>query len=128
MGVTKRSLLLVTIISSVLLSACFGPGPGHGAKAAVGFRVGNRAIVALDQFHAVHGFYPAKEEELIPRYLPSLDAFSYAYHGDTNSLRYRRDKDGSFTLEFGYVSGFPRFMSICYYTSKTRQWKCLGYY
>ena len=124
----RRATFLSTVVLCLLLTACFGPTPGHGAKADVGFRAGERVIVALDRFHGEHGHYPAKAEELVPRYLPSPDAFAYTYHGDSNQVSYRREKDGSFSLEFGYVAGFPSYMNVCAYTSKTRKWRCVGYY
>ena len=123
-----RTISLVTAGLCLLLTGCFGPAAGHGAKAAVGFHAGERVIVALDRFHGEHGHYPAEAEELVPRYLPSRDAFACTYHGDLQHLSYHREKDGSFSLEFSYVAGFPSYMNVCFYTSKTRKWRCIGYY
>ncbi len=124
----KRAISLAAAALCLLLTGCFGPAPGHGAKANVGFRTGERVIVALDRFQGEHGHYPTKAEELVPRYLPSPDALAYTYHGDPNRVFYHREKDGSFSLEFGYVAGFPSYMNSCSYTSKTRRWRCVGYY
>ena len=124
----RRVISLVTAVLCLLLAGCFGLAPGHGAKANVGFRASERIIVALDQFRGERGHYPAKGEELVPRYLPSHNAFLYAYHGESNRVLYHREKDGSFSLEFCYGAGFPSFENTCSYTSKTRKWRCLGYY
>ena len=123
-----RSRAFAVALLPLLLTSCFGPGPGRGAAARTGFHTGEHIIVALDRFRDEHGHYPAKAQELVPDYLASLDAFAMTYGGDPEHLSYRREKDGSFSLGFSYVSGFPSSISHCGYTSKTRKWDCHGYF
>lgn len=123
-----RSIFVAVAFLPLLLTSCFGPSPGHGAAARTGYHHSEHIIAALDRFHGEHGHYPAEEKELVPRYLPSLDVFALAYAGDPQHLFYHREGDGSFSLGFNYVSGFPSYMNHCSYSSKTRQWECHGYY
>ena len=123
-----RQRCAAALALTALLAGCFGPGAGRGPRAATGYQTAAPIIAALEQYRYDTGHYPARQQELAPRYLTGLEAFRGNSHGKVVEVRYRREEDGTYTLNFGYVSGFPSGMNACEYHSKTRRWECQGYY
>lgn len=49
---------------------------------------------ALERYFLQHSSYPAKLDELVPGFLPSVPID----HADGNALRYRRSQDGRYRI------------------------------
>ena len=113
-----RALLVVVVV--VVLAAC--PPPGQGPAARNGYNACGPAIGALAAYHAEHGTYPVRLEDLVPRYLmrvPTKDG------SRLESIRYELKSSEGYFLQFRYVG--PG-MNYCDYSPTSAKWKCGGYY
>lgn len=71
-------------------------------------------IAALERFRTERGAYPAKLEELVPRYIEVLPACSA---GETRPVPYFRGDDGEYQL-----TCYTYFVSKHSYSSKEKKW------
>src|SRR5258708_1290768 len=94
-----RRQWLVPAFSLVALAAC--PPPGQGRAARNGYNACAPAISALAAFHADHGTYPARLEDLLPRYLVRVPTTKDESRLD--SIRYKPEPSDSYSLEFRYA-------------------------
>lgn len=125
-----RLRVIIIFVVAALGGGCLGPPPGKGRKAETGFRAAAPIIAALNSYQAQRERYPAKLQQLVPRYIPSeadlwLTSERYPVFNDlVRGFEYTRDGD-AFTLRFQY-SG-PG-MNDCVYDSRSKKWKSSGYY
>ncbi len=112
----------VALFPLVLLWLSVAAGPaaeiaGEDASQG-GFGRSAPVVAALEKYHHDQGRYPARERELVPRYLPDNRTYG----------TYRRLKDGSYALTFGYTRGSLPGLTVWTYYSTTRRWVHSGYY
>ena len=115
-----RRELLVLIVVVVALAGC--PPPGQGPAARNGYSACGPAINALAAYHAEHGTYPGRLEDLVPRYLARVPTKA---ESRLESIRYEPKASEDYFLEFRYVG--PG-MNYCDYSPASAKWKCGGYY
>ena len=97
-----------------------GPTPGENSKDRDLMRRAEPVIAALDKFHAAHGHYPRKLDELVPQYIADRAALAPYRYGVWK---------GEYSLDFSYVTGMLGFQSItqCVYDPRKKKWSCGGY-
>ena len=104
---------------------CFGPPPGRGEDAEMGYTIAAPILSALERYHADHGSYPDALRALAPEYLresqlPPLRKTPRDI-GD-EGFAYVVDISG-FTMGFRYDGPGKNY---CIYKSTTRRWSCGG--
>jgi hypothetical protein len=118
-------ITISSVVSALSLCGCTlitGPQPGEGSRDRETRRKTEPVIAALERFHRERGHYPAKIQELVPRYL--------ADQRDLGIGSFNYSKQGSeYILMYDYVSGFAlhRGVNQCVYYSKKKKWVCGGY-
>ena len=114
---------MTVLLGASFMCACqvvMGPTPGENAKDRDLMRRAEPVIAAVEKFHAVHGHYSRKLDELVPRYIADRAALSPYRYGVWK---------GEYSLDFSYVTGIPPFQRItqCIYDPKKKKWSCGGY-
>ena len=115
-----KGLLAAAVLATL---ACW-PAPGHGEKAARGFRRAVPVIAALAEYKRAHGAYPDSLSQLVPTYLADSALAVPLRVPEPYPFEYRDDSSG-YELVFRYVG--PG-MNHCEYRSVTRKWSCGGYF
>jgi hypothetical protein len=114
---------LVLVLIPILLGGCQvlnGPVAGQSAKDRELMRKAEPIIAALASYRTAHGRYPARLDELAPRYIADRALFARYRYGVWH---------GDYSLDFSYVAGVGPFRGInqCVYDSKKKKWECGGY-
>jgi DMSO/TMAO reductase YedYZ molybdopterin-dependent catalytic subunit len=103
------------------LASCATPEKAPVEQA--GYRSAGAVITAIDKFHADHGRYPARLQELVPHYLRQVHqvaVFDIRY-GDLQGFEYYPKRD-RYSLNFVYYT-FGDDSQVRCYDSKSRTWE-----
>lgn len=111
---------MVAGLVAVLFGACYGPEPGEGPKARLGYQHAAPLIDALDRYHERYGFYPRALSYLVPEYLSASQL-----PVDTGSvpLSMLRLTDTEYEVMFSYNGPAS---NDCRFSSTARDWVCGG--
>jgi len=112
------SILVLTPL--LLVGGCQllnGPVAGQSAKDRELMRKAEPIITALASFRSAHGRYPAKLDELVPRYITDRAVFAPYRYGAWH---------GEYSIDFSNLAGVGPFRGInqCVYDSKKKNWEC----
>ena len=115
-------LTAVVMVFGLVFASCWYPPLGSSVTARIGYREAGRIIQALDAYHADHGQWPARLDQLTPAYLADTARLAYPGPGP-NGWEYIPSPEHGYELLFRYTGPAS---NVCNYNPRARRWRCVG--